>query len=83
MKNATKLPPEQRKAIIMSAAVEVANKKGLSEVSFATVAAACKMSTTPRTVSHYFKIGELREAVIADDRVTKEVREEAIAMGLT
>lgn len=82
MKNATKLPPDQRKALILSAAIDVANDKGLSEVSFDTVSKACRMKTTPRTVAHYFLIGDLRKAVIADMRATQEVRQEAVAMGI-
>jgi len=82
MKNAAKLPPDQREALILTAAIEVANEKGLSEVSFDTVAAACRMQTTPRTVAHYFKIGVLRKSVADDIRSTQEVRQEAVAMGI-
>lgn len=82
MKNATKLPPDQRTALILSAAITVANEKGLSEVCFATVAAACSMKTAPRTVAHYYKIGDLRRAVVADTRASQEVRDDAIAMGI-
>jgi len=82
MKNATKLPPEQRKALILSAAIEVANKKSLAEVSFGSVSTECTMKTTPRTVAHYFKIGELRKAIVADVRSSQEVRQEAVAMGI-
>ena len=77
-----KLPPDERRAVIMTAAVTVANERGLSEVTFKTVADACGMRTTPRTVSHYFKIGELRRATVADSRANKEVRDAAVAMGI-
>ena len=77
-----RLAPDERCAVILSAAVQVANEKGLSEVTFATVASACKMRTKPRTVSHYFKIGELRRAVVTDSRASAEVKDDAFAMGL-
>lgn len=82
MKNATKLPPDQRKAVIVTSGIKVANKDGLSQVCFATVAKFCTMPTTARTVAHYFKIGELRKAIIADERTNQDVRDEAIAMGI-
>lgn len=77
-----KLSPEERSAVILSAAIAVANDKGLSEVTFATTAAKCVMRTKPRTVAHYFKIGDLRRAVVADDRASDEVRAAAVAMGI-
>lgn len=81
--NATKLSPEERTAVILSAAVKVANEQGLSEVTFKTTADACLMKTKPRTVAHYFKIGDLRRAVVADERVIDEVRVAAVAMGIS
>ena len=80
--NASKLPPAQRIAIILTAAVNVANEKGLGEVTFSNVAKVCAMKTTPRTVQHYYKIGDLRKAVIADERTNPEVQDEAVAMGM-
>lgn len=80
--NATKLPPGERSSVILSAAVEVANTRGLSEVTFKSVADACLMKTKPRTVSHYFKIGDLRRAVVADSRANDDVRAAAIALGI-
>jgi DNA-binding transcriptional regulator YbjK len=81
-KNASKLPRAQRHAVILSAAVIVANRDGLSEVTFKTTADACNMPTKSRTVSDYFKIGELRQAVIADSRTSAEVQTQAVAMGI-
>lgn len=78
-----KLAPDERVAVIVSAAVNVANEKGLSEVTFDTVSAACVMKTKPRTVAHYFKIGALRRAVVADERASDEVRDDATAMGIS
>lgn len=80
--NATKLPRLQRRAVVLSAAVSVANRNGLSEVTFKTTAEACTMPTKARTVSSYFRIGELRQAVISDSRSTNEVQAQAVAMGL-
>jgi AcrR family transcriptional regulator len=80
--NSTKLPPAQRVSVILSAAVKVANEKGLSEVTFKTVAANCLVRTTPRTVSHYYKIGDLRRAVISDERANDTVKVDAVTMGI-
>jgi AcrR family transcriptional regulator len=80
--NSTKLPPSQRVSVILSAAVDVANEKGLSEVTFKTVAAKCLVRTTPRTVAHYYKIGDLRRAVIADERANDTVKVDAVTMGI-
>lgn len=77
-----KLPPEERTAVILSAAIAVANEQGLSEVTFETTAAKCAMKTKPRTVAHYFKIGDLRRAVVADPRANTEVHVAAVAMGI-
>lgn len=82
MKNNAKLQPDERRAVIVSAAVELANDKGLSEVTFHSVAQKCRMDTMPRTVQHYFKIGELRRAVVADARANQMVRDDAAAMGI-
>ncbi len=82
MNNATKLSVAQRAAVILTAAIKVANEKGLHEVTFKTVAKACLVTTTPRTVQHYYNIGDLRAAVIADKRATQEVQDTAVAMGL-
>ena len=82
MENATKLPRHMRKAVILSAAVIVANRDGLSEVTFKTTATACELPTKARTVSDYFKIGELRQAVVTDKRASSEVKSQAVSMGL-
>lgn len=78
-----KLQPEERSALILSAAIKVANEKGLAEVTFKTTADACMIKTMPRTVAHYFKIGDLRRAVVADERANDEVRVDAVAMGIS
>ena len=80
--NTTKLPPDERIAVILSAAVDVANRDGLSEVTFRTVAARCVIRTKPRTVAHYLKIGALRRAVISDARSAQAVRDDAVSMGI-
>lgn len=81
--NATKLQPDERSAVILSAAITVANEKGLSEVTFKSVADACLLKTMPRTVAHYFKIGDLRRAIVADVRASDEVRIDATTMGIS
>lgn len=80
--NATKLQPHERKAVILSAALKVANDKGLSEVTFKSIADACQFKTMPRTVAHYYKIGEIRSAVASDSRASDDVKADAVAMGI-
>lgn len=77
-----RMEPEERKNVILSAAIELANDKGLSEVTFKTVAAKCIVQTEPRTVASYFKIGELRRAILLDHRTNGEVHGDAVAMGI-
>jgi DNA-binding transcriptional regulator YbjK len=80
--NNAKLHPDERRAVIVSAAVNLANERGLSEVTFRSVAEQCRMPCEPRTVQHYFKIGELRCEVAADSRAHQSVRDDAVAMGI-
>lgn len=83
MQNASKLTPQERRSLIVTAAVDLANEHGLSEVTFEKVAANCRLPTTKRTVTHYFKIRELRLAVVADERANERVREDGRAIGIT
>ena len=82
MNTTAKLHPDERRAVIVSAAILVANDAGLSEVTFRTVSARCAFACTPRTVQHYFKIGELRREVVSDARANQMVRDDAAAMGI-
>lgn len=49
-----RMQPDDRRKIIVLAAVAVARRDGLASVTFEAVAAACSIETTERTIRHYF-----------------------------
>lgn len=78
-----RLPAENREAVIVTAAVEIANNRGLAAVTHDAVARECKVATTPRLVRHYFrKTTDLWRAAASDERAAQTVRDEAIALGV-
>lgn len=81
-KNSPKLAPEQREAVIVTAAVNVANEDGFSQISLKTVASKCKPKTSVRTVQSYYTMDALRKIVLADTRTSQEARDEATGMGI-
>lgn len=78
-----KMPSENRRAMILSAAISIANRDGLAAVNFVSVARCCEVSTSPRTVRHYFGTkGNLWLCVISDGRSSPKVKHSAAKMGL-
>lgn len=78
-----RLPSENRRAVILSSAVTLANEQGLAAVSFEAVAHGCKVKTTARNVRSYFPtVVSLWREVVLDDRSSQLVRDDAIAMGV-
>lgn len=60
-----KMDKEQRRAVVLDAAVKLATERGLAAVTFADVAELCEVVTSPATVRRYAKrIGDLQRAVI-------------------
>lgn len=49
-----RLQPEQRRAVIITAAVAIAREHGLHRVTHGDVAKRCKVDTSVKTVRHYF-----------------------------
>jgi len=49
-----RLPPEQRRALILTAACRVARDSGLAHVNHSTVSKRCTVHTNVKTVRHYF-----------------------------
>lgn len=76
----TRLTPDERSASILSAAVTIANEDGLTNVTPAMVTE--RSGIARRTVGHYFTMRDLRRAVAEDSRANKDVRDEAVALGL-
>lgn len=77
-----RLPSQQRRALILTAAVAFANKHGLFQLTPETVSDWCAAPTTPRTVLKYFSTQDLRHAVAHDDRASDDVRSAARDSGI-
>lgn len=77
-----RLSPEQRKTLIISTAVELANRDGLLAVTHASVAEAADISMAVRTVRKFFLRDELLQAVAKDARACDAVRTTAKLIGL-
>ena len=75
--------PEERRAIVLTAAVTVANDRGLAAVTWDAVARACTVRTSVGTAREYFKtLTALWRAVAADTRANRAVRDEATGCGI-
>jgi DNA-binding transcriptional regulator YbjK len=62
-----RLQPENRRAVIVSAAVSIAKTEGLHRVTHGSVAGRCKIQTSTKTVRHYFATQvELWQAVLIE-----------------
>lgn len=82
MKN-LRLEPEIREAVLLTAAVELANKHGLVEVTHEAVAKRVKPSCNKRTVERYFPRNKgLWLAIARDHRAELHVRQQAEGMGI-
>lgn len=80
MKQEARLTPEDRRKVIINAAVEQAVDAGIMSVSFDSVAERCKIKTSPGTVRWYYRtVGDLREAAAKADA---SVMDEMKGMGL-
>ena len=73
---------DERRADIVSAAVQIANRHGFGKINPKNVAKACTLSTTKRVISHYFNMVNLRKIVAVDERLTTEAKDEAKRLGL-
>lgn len=63
-----RLEPDQRRAVIITAAVRIARDSGLHAVNHSTVATRCVVLTSKETVKHYFPTrGDLWRAVVGAD----------------
>ena len=82
MNDVTRLPGEQRRALILSAAVELANEHGLNSVTFEAVAKHSRIKTTARSIRIYYSRATLWDAVISDPRANKMVADDALALGV-
>lgn len=65
MSNRTRMKPEDRKRLILNAAIDVALKRGVFNFSIANVSRHLT-GTSKATIKHYFTMEELRTAVITE-----------------
>ena len=72
------IPKEQRRELLLSAAIKLANANGLFSFTLSNVCALCEVETTVRTARYVFTIEELRKAVAEDDRTSKKVKRVAM-----
>lgn len=78
-----RLPKEQRRALIVSTAVMLANRADLTAVTPHNVAQHCEYSTSFMTVRRYFKTrSALWSAVVIDPRASEAVRAQGVSLGL-
>ena len=81
--NGNKLPYPQRRAMIVSAAMRVAEARRLSGMSHDLVAEECSATTSTATVRRFFpRMVDLFDVVINDPRCTDETAEQARDMGM-
>lgn len=78
-----KLTYEQRQCVIVSTAVMIANRDGLTNVTYKSVSKECFISTSEATVRFYFRRhADLWRAVLIENQCSNEVRNEAVALGV-
>jgi AcrR family transcriptional regulator len=71
------LTPDQRRNVILKAAVLHANAEGLISLTMRNVAALCEVKTSEHTVKHYFKTkAGLIEAVLDHPNLSQKRRSE-------
>lgn len=63
-----RLTPDQRQAVILTAALRIARDRGLASVTHGGVAKRCAIATSEKTVRHYFASRTvLWQAVVSAD----------------
>jgi AcrR family transcriptional regulator len=76
-----RLEPDQRRAVIITAAVRIARSDGFTAISHSLVAKRCTVETSKATVKHYFPDrNSIWHAVIAE---CPEFAEQGRELGLT
>lgn len=83
MSTAVYLGYEERRAIIVTAGVRIANRNGLIAASMTHVADECDVKTSLASVRGYFRTkADLWRAIAEHSDATKDVKASAAAMGL-
>ena len=61
-----RMTPEQRRTVIVTAALRIARDKGLQSVNHSEVAKRCTVATSVKTVRHYFNDREALWMAVID-----------------
>ena len=78
----TRLSADERRALIVSTAVKVANKEGLGSVTYEKVARKCEIPTSKHTVKYYFSHkADLFALIVASKDATPKVKEMGKKLG--
>ena len=80
-----KLDADSRKALIVTAAINLANKaEDIGVITWTSVADACSIATTERTARHHFqKVRNLLKQMSGDSRLCLKCRSQIEDMGLS
>lgn len=71
-----------KRAMLVTAALQVAEEEGLINVSHVTVAARCMVPTSEHTCRSYFTKDELFDGVLADPRCSEKIKRQARDIGI-
>lgn len=78
-----RLTAEQRYAIVLDAAVRLANRIGLANVNHRNTAKACEVYTSIATVRHYFpRKNDLWNAILKHKDVAENVKTGSLKLGV-
>lgn len=77
-----RLRPEQRRSLIVSTGVRLANQYGLTQATPARISEACTKKTSQTTVRAYFNQGELWTAIVGHREASDAIKKEAADLGL-
>jgi len=76
------MQPNQRRAVIVTAALRLAREIGLARIMHSDVAARCVLQTSTKTVKHYFPSRESLWRAILDDATPGEFDAQRKEVGL-
>lgn len=77
-----RFPKKIKTAMIVTAAIQIAEEEGLMYVTPASAAMRCMVPTSNQTVRTYFTKMELYSAILTDDRCSEKVKRQGKDMGL-
>ena len=73
----TKLAPEQRRNVIIQAALRIGMAEGITAVTHGEVAKRCSVQTSKETVKYHFPVkADLWDAVVAADETGAMLKQE-------